>query len=66
MRQGTVTVSLMLSELGSYPRQNGLAVAPQELERIERTLFTLERLQSVELRRRVQLGLNKGRARRTR
>jgi TnpA family transposase len=36
----------------SYPRQNGLALALRELERIERTLFMLGSLQSVELRRR--------------
>jgi TnpA family transposase len=63
IRQGTVTASLMLRKLGSYPRQNGLAVALRELGRIERTLFTLDWLQSVELRRRVQAGLNKGEAR---
>jgi TnpA family transposase len=57
---GTVTASLMLRKLSSYPRQNGLAVALRELGRIERTLFTLAWLQSVELRRRVQVGLNKG------
>ena len=28
IKQGTVTASLMLRKLGSYPRQNGLAVAP--------------------------------------
>jgi TnpA family transposase len=39
----------MLRKLGSYPRQNGLAVALRELGRIERTLFTLEWLQNVEL-----------------
>jgi len=60
IRQGTVTASLMLRKLGSYPRQNGLAVALRELGRIERTLFTLDWLQSVELRRRVQAGLNEG------
>jgi hypothetical protein len=43
----------MLRKLGSYPRQNGLAVALRELGRIERTLFILDWLQSVELRRRV-------------
>jgi TnpA family transposase len=43
IRQGTVTASLMLRKLGSYPRQNGLAVALRELGRIERTLFTLAR-----------------------
>jgi hypothetical protein len=46
-----------------HPRQNGLAVALRELGRIERTLFILDWLQSVELRRRVQAGLNKGEAR---
>ena len=63
IKQGTVTASLMLRKLGSYPRQNGLAVALRELGRIERTLFILGWLQSVELRRRVHAGLNKGEAR---
>jgi TnpA family transposase len=62
IKQGTVTASLMLRKLGSYPRQNGLALALRELGRIERTLFSLEWMQSVELRRRVQIGLNKGEA----
>ncbi len=38
-------------------------VALRELGRIERTLFILDWLQSVELRRRVHAGLNKGEAR---
>ena len=63
IKKGTVTASLMLRKLGSYPRQNGLAVALRELGRIERTLFILDWLQSIELRRRVQAGLNKGEAR---
>jgi TnpA family transposase len=63
IRQGTVTASLILRKLGSYPRQNGLALALRELGRIERTLFILEWLQSVELRQRVQSGLNKGESR---
>ena len=63
IKQGTVTASLMVRKLGSYPRQNGLAVALRELGRIERTLFILDWLQSVELRRRVNAGLNKGEAR---
>lgn len=50
------------AKLGSYPRQNGLAVALRELGRMERTLFTLDWMQNVELRRRVQIGLNKGEA----
>ena len=53
----------MLRKLGSYPRQNGLAVALRELGRIERSLFALDWMQHVELRRRVQVGLNKGEAR---
>lgn len=63
IKQGTVTASLMLRKLGSYPRQNGLAIALRELGRIERSLFTLEWLQDVHLRRRVNVGLNKGEAR---
>jgi TnpA family transposase len=63
IKQGTVTASLMVRKLGSYPRQNGLAIALRELGRIERTLFILDWLQSVELRRRVHAGLNKGEAR---
>jgi TnpA family transposase len=62
IRQGTVTASLILRKLGSYPRQNSLAAALREIGRIERTLFTLEWLQSPDLRRRVQVGLNKGEA----
>jgi TnpA family transposase len=62
IHQGTVTASLMLRKLGSYPRQNGLAVALRELGRIERTLFTLNWMQDVEMRRRAQIGLNKGEA----
>jgi TnpA family transposase len=57
IKQGTVTASLMLRKRGIYPRQNGLAVALRELGRIERTLFILSWLQSVDLRRRVHAGL---------
>ena len=63
IKQGTVTASLMLRKLGSYSRQNGLAIALRELGRIERTLFILDLLMSVDLRRRVHAGLNKGEAR---
>ncbi|MEC5156101.1 TnpA family transposase, partial [Cryobacterium sp. CAN_C3] len=63
IKTGTVTASLMLRKLGSYPRQNGLATALRELGRLERTLFTLDWMQNPELRRRVQTGLNKGEAR---
>src|SRR5258707_5993479 len=63
LRKGTVTASLILGKLASYPRQNGLAWALREVGRIEKSLFALEWLQSPELRRRVQVGLNKGEAR---
>lgn len=49
IKQGTVTASLILRKLGAYPCQNSLALALRELGRIERTLFTLEWLQSPEL-----------------
>lgn len=62
IKRGTVTASLILGKLSSYPRQNGLAWALREIGRIEKTLFTLEWLHSPELRRRVQIGLNKGEA----
>jgi len=62
IRQGTVTASLVLRKLASYPRQNGLALGLREIGRIDRTLFTLDWLQSPELRRRVSVGLNKGEA----
>jgi TnpA family transposase len=35
----------MLKRLGSYPRQNGLALALREIGRIERTLYTLDWLE---------------------
>jgi TnpA family transposase len=62
IKRGTVTASLILRKLGAYSRQNSLALALRELGRVERTLFTLQWLQSPELRRRVQVGLNKGEA----
>jgi TnpA family transposase len=60
IRQGSVTASLILRKLGYYPRQNSLAAALREIGRIERTLFTLQWLQSPDLRRWVQVGMNKG------
>ncbi|AXI24628.1 Tn3 transposase DDE domain protein [Cardinium endosymbiont of Sogatella furcifera] len=61
--QGTVTASLMLKKLASYPKQNGLAKALREIGRIERTLFMLNWFRDPALRRRVQKGLNKGESR---
>ncbi len=62
IRQGTVTASLVLRKLASYPRRNGLASGLREIGRIDRTLFPLDWLQSPELRRRVSVGLNEGAA----
>jgi TnpA family transposase len=58
--KGTVTASLLVRKLASYPRQNKLATALRELGRVERTLFTLDWLQSPILRRKATNELNKG------
>ncbi len=63
IRHGTVTASLIIRKLASYPRQNSLHTALREVGRIERSLFMLEWMKDPELRRRVQIGLNKGEAR---
>ena len=63
IRHGTVTASLMIRKLASYPRQNSLHTALREVGRIERSLFMLEWMKDPEQRRRVQVGLNKGEAR---
>ena len=63
IKQGTVTASLMMKKLASYPKQNGLAKALREIGRIERSLFMLDWFRDPSLRRRVQAGLNKGGAR---
>lgn len=63
IRTGTVSASLMLKRLGAYPRQNGLALALREIGRIERTLYTLDWLERVPLRRQTTAELNKGESR---
>ncbi|CCH47872.1 Tn3 family transposase [Pseudodesulfovibrio piezophilus] len=63
IRLGTVTASLIIRKLASYPRQNKLALAIRELGRLERTLFLLDWVKKPELRSRVQAGLNKGESR---
>jgi TnpA family transposase len=60
IRDGKVSSSLLVSKLAAYPHHSELALALRELGRIERTLFTLDWLQKPELRRRAQVGLNKG------
>jgi TnpA family transposase len=59
LRAGTVMPSAMLKKLAVYRRQNALDLALQELGRVERTLFMLDWLESPQLRRRCQAGLNK-------
>jgi TnpA family transposase len=66
IRTGTVTASAMLRRLSAYPRQNGLALALRELGRLERSIFMLDWLRDIDLRRRTQAGLNKGEARNAR
>jgi TnpA family transposase len=59
-RMGTVTASLIMRQLASYPRQNGVAAALRELGRLEPTLFTLDWLEDPGLPSRE---LNKGESR---
>jgi hypothetical protein len=56
--------SAMLKKLAAYKRQNRLDLALGELGRLERTFFTLDWLESPELRRRCHAGLNKSETRR--
>ena len=58
----TATPSAILKKLSGYPKQNQLARALRELGRIERTLFMIEWYSDHLLRRRCQIGLNKGEA----
>jgi len=63
IKAGAVAPSTMLKKLGAYKRQNRLDFALAEVGRIERTLFTLDWLESPLQRRACQAGLNKGEAR---
>ncbi len=63
IKQGTVTASLMMKKLASYPKQNGLAKALREIGRIEGHCLCWTGSGDPLLRRRVQAGLNKGEAR---
>jgi TnpA family transposase len=63
IKAGAVAPSAMLRKLAAYQRQNRLDLALQEVGRIERTLFTLDWLESPDLRRRCQAGLNKSESR---
>ena len=59
LKAGHVAPSTMLRKLAAYERQNLVDLALQEIGRIERTFFMLDWLESPELRRRCQSGLNK-------
>jgi len=63
IRTGTVVASLIMRQLASYPRQNGVAAALRELGRLERTLFTLDWIDDPELRREAGQELNNGETR---
>ncbi len=63
IQAGTTTASAILKSLSAYPRQNGLAIALRELGRLERTLFALEWMRSLELRKRTSTSLARGEAR---
>ncbi|MDQ2802514.1 MAG: Tn3 family transposase [Pseudomonadota bacterium] len=63
IRAGTVAPSVIMRQLASYPRQNGVAAALRELGRLERTLFTLNWVEDPELRRETGQELNKGESR---
>ena len=60
IRHGTVSASLLMRKLASYPRQNRLAQGLGEMGKVEKTLFILTYLYDEAMQRRVQLGLNKG------
>lgn len=63
IRTGTVSASVMLKKLAGYSRQNSLSRALREIGRVERSLFMLDWLDDIELRRRTNANLNKGEAR---
>ena len=63
LRAGTVTASVIMRQLASHPRQNGVAAALRELGRLERTLFTLDWIEDPDLRRSTGHELNKGETR---
>ena len=62
-KQGTVTVSLLLRKLATYPKQNRIAVGLREMGCIERSIHMLKWLCDPTFRRRVTAGLNKGESR---
>lgn len=62
IREGRTSAALIMRKLASYPRQNQLALAFNEVGKLERTAFVLEYMLDESLQRRQRLGLNKGEA----
>lgn len=60
IRHSTVSASLMMRKLASYPNQNQLTLAFREVGKLERTIFVLTYLLDLSLQRRNLRGLNKG------
>jgi TnpA family transposase len=54
-----VSSELILRKLGSYSRNNRLSNALKEMGKIEKTIFILDYTLNPELRRKIQIGLNK-------
>jgi TnpA family transposase/uncharacterized protein YukE len=62
IRHGTVSASLIMRKLASYPRQNQLAKAFNEIGKLERTVFVLEYLLDQSFQQQIRRALNKGEA----
>jgi TnpA family transposase len=62
IRHGVAPASVLMRKLGSYPQQNQLAKALNEMGKLERTIFVLSYLGDIALQRRNRRGLNKGEA----
>ena len=62
MVAGIIPPSQLLRKFASYPRQHDLALALREVGRIERTLFLIDWVLDIDMRRRARIGLNKGEA----
>jgi TnpA family transposase len=60
IQSGDVAASWMLKRFAAYPAQNDLGRALQEIGRLGRTLYTLDWLDSLDLRQKANAELNKG------
>ena len=59
---GTMQPSQLLKKLAARRRQHNLALALQEIGRVERALFIIDWLLNSDMQRRAQTGMNKGEA----